>query len=251
MLSRLREWWRRGAPLRPERAQDYVDGIIGGEYAHLGKQGAWVDRWHLLRRETGLVEAVCQHGVGHPTPGSIAVMNAFGPPGARGSWGVHSCDSCCKTMPEVLQNVTDIGPPRNAIGAPPRTPPSPPPRSPRGAGSHLPVSRMTGELPAAIRKPTRKKRKVGTAAPRSRNRPRKGRGLSAQSSPKGKQSRSRKRYVRLEVKPWPFPTADELNREFAAAGYPRDAAPSPLKPQHDLDVPRPYERWLQQNPPSF
>lgn len=54
----------------------------------------WVD---TTRRATGLVEHVCEHGVGHPAVGSIMWMNLTGPEGARRSWGVHGCCGCCRS----------------------------------------------------------------------------------------------------------------------------------------------------------
>ncbi len=47
-------------------------------------------------RASGLIERRCRHGVGHPDPDSAAWLNRHGPPGARGSWGVHGCDGCCR-----------------------------------------------------------------------------------------------------------------------------------------------------------
>lgn len=55
--------------------------------------------WRRHLRETGLVERICQHGVGHPDPDSARWMNENDPiEGRRGSWGIHGCDGCC--MPE-------------------------------------------------------------------------------------------------------------------------------------------------------
>jgi len=49
----------------------------------------------LSRRETGLLEAICPHGIGHPIPESTLHMDTHGPSGAKGTWGVHGCDGCC------------------------------------------------------------------------------------------------------------------------------------------------------------
>lgn len=43
--------------------------------------------WTKIIRETGLVEYVCEHGVGHPDPESAKKMGE--------GWGVHGCDGCC------------------------------------------------------------------------------------------------------------------------------------------------------------
>lgn len=49
----------------------------------------------MLLRETGLVERICGHGVGHPDPDSAAYYDRAGPVGSRGTWSVHGCDGCC------------------------------------------------------------------------------------------------------------------------------------------------------------
>lgn len=46
-----------------------------------------------IRRETGLVEHLCKHGVGHPALGSVQWMELNGLKG----YGVHGCDGCCNT----------------------------------------------------------------------------------------------------------------------------------------------------------
>jgi hypothetical protein len=48
-----------------------------------------------IRRETGLIEAICEHGVGHPLYASVDWMDLVGSVGARGSWGMHGCCGCC------------------------------------------------------------------------------------------------------------------------------------------------------------
>ena len=54
--------------------------------------------WPRHLRETGLVERMCEHGVGHPDPDSAKWMNENAWEGSRGSWGMHGCDGCC--LPE-------------------------------------------------------------------------------------------------------------------------------------------------------
>lgn len=46
----------------------------------------------LIRRETGLMEFVCKHGVGHPARDSIRFFENNG----VSSLGVHGCDGCCQ-----------------------------------------------------------------------------------------------------------------------------------------------------------
>ena len=42
-----------------------------------------------LWRETGLLEDVCEHGVGHPNRDFLKQE------GWPSVWGVHGCDGCC------------------------------------------------------------------------------------------------------------------------------------------------------------
>ena len=58
----------------------------------------------LLRRDTGLMEFVCIHGVGHPAAQSAAFLDSlYLKEGQRGCWSVHGCDGCCgrDDMPDV------------------------------------------------------------------------------------------------------------------------------------------------------
>ena len=42
-------------------------------------------------RSTGLVEDICEHGIGHPNE---AWMKLHDPDGEKG-YGIHGCDGCC------------------------------------------------------------------------------------------------------------------------------------------------------------
>ncbi|MAF24395.1 hypothetical protein CL634_02250 [bacterium] len=46
-----------------------------------------------LTRSTGLVEDVCEHGIGHPNRDWI-VRRKFSRP-KESYWGTHGCDGCC------------------------------------------------------------------------------------------------------------------------------------------------------------
>ena len=48
-----------------------------------------MSKWPKNIRETGLVERVCPHGIGHPDPDWLK--------GKPSHWGVHGCDGCCST----------------------------------------------------------------------------------------------------------------------------------------------------------
>jgi hypothetical protein len=53
-------------------------------------------------RSSGLLEWVCMHGVGHPVYSSTKYMDLLMGKGSKGSWGVHTCDGCCKKPPKGL-----------------------------------------------------------------------------------------------------------------------------------------------------
>ena len=48
----------------------------------------------------GLVERICEHGIGHPDPDSVAFYASIGSHGM----GIHGCDGCCTGRYEELQN---------------------------------------------------------------------------------------------------------------------------------------------------
>lgn len=52
------------------------------------KKTPWVQ---TIRRETRLIEHICEHGVGHPAIGSVIWMELNG----AQMVGVHGCDGCC------------------------------------------------------------------------------------------------------------------------------------------------------------
>lgn len=59
--------------------------------------------WPMNLRETGLIERLCPHGVGHPDPDSAAwLRRATG----QDSWGTHGCDGCCGEEDPDLEAVS-------------------------------------------------------------------------------------------------------------------------------------------------
>ena len=85
------------------------------------KDGDPLDGRPLIRRESGLLEATCIHGIGHPIAESVRSLDAFGLVGSRGTWGTHGCDGCCsprgaiatiaKTDEVPAADVVNPGPP--------------------------------------------------------------------------------------------------------------------------------------------
>lgn len=61
--------------------------------------------WPRHMRETGLVERICPHGIGHPDPDSVAWLNKQTRP--EMGWGMHGCDGCC--APNDTGKVTKEG----------------------------------------------------------------------------------------------------------------------------------------------
>ena len=49
-----------------------------------------------LRTDWGvpLIERLCQHGIGHPDPDSVAWLMRMGHEG----FGTHGCDGCCRSI---------------------------------------------------------------------------------------------------------------------------------------------------------
>lgn len=44
-------------------------------------------KWTKTTRASGLIEWICEHGVGHPDDRSVMKMGEY--------WGIHGCDGCC------------------------------------------------------------------------------------------------------------------------------------------------------------
>lgn len=57
-----------------------------------------------IRRETGLIEHICQHGCGHPAYGSVDWMEMVT---GDDSWGIHGCcqESCCSKLDWILEDL--------------------------------------------------------------------------------------------------------------------------------------------------
>jgi hypothetical protein len=49
--------------------------------------------WPLHLRETGLIERLCPHGIGHPDPDSLAYFLESDLDYSR-----HGCDGCCRSQ---------------------------------------------------------------------------------------------------------------------------------------------------------
>lgn len=50
-----------------------------------------------VRWETGLLEDICEHGIGHPNREWLA---KYDPDGTK-CFGIHGCDGCCRISREV------------------------------------------------------------------------------------------------------------------------------------------------------
>jgi hypothetical protein len=51
--------------------------------------GPWIK---TVRRENGIIEHICKHGVGHPAMGSVDFMTQVN---GDNAYGIHGCDGCC------------------------------------------------------------------------------------------------------------------------------------------------------------
>ena len=70
----------------------------------LGGEEIKVKPWtQTIRRESGLVEHICRHGVGHPALGSVHWMELNGVE----CMGIHGCDGCCHDIEWKLADVIE------------------------------------------------------------------------------------------------------------------------------------------------
>jgi hypothetical protein len=54
--------------------------------------------WPIQIRASGLVERICEHGVGHPDPDSVEYFAGLLLPDEGRWWTVHGCDGCCRPV---------------------------------------------------------------------------------------------------------------------------------------------------------
>lgn len=92
-----------------------------------GSEILGLPRWITIRRETGLVEHVCEHNVGHPNHGSaLWLAEAYEIEGDDVFDGyaarlIHGCDGCCAredfpgTLFESLRHAHNMIRERNTI----------------------------------------------------------------------------------------------------------------------------------------
>ena len=65
------------------------------------------DPWvRTIRRETGLVEHKCSHGVGHPAEASADWQDQIRGH-APGTWMSHGCDGCCRSTEWQLADLRE------------------------------------------------------------------------------------------------------------------------------------------------
>lgn len=60
-----------------------------------------MDDLPLFMRESGLIERICPHGVGHPDPDSLAYFERRG----RKGLGIHGCDGCCSPRAREMRDI--------------------------------------------------------------------------------------------------------------------------------------------------
>ena len=74
------------------------------------KKPAWAIQ--QIVRETGLIENICCHNIGHPDPDSAKRIALFHKEWEQGhctkqeaisAWRVHGCDGCCSKRKKVKQ----------------------------------------------------------------------------------------------------------------------------------------------------
>jgi hypothetical protein len=55
----------------------------------------WPLNW---RADTGVMERICEHGVGHPDPDHLDYARSLDATRAEGQ-AIHGCDGCCWSKP--------------------------------------------------------------------------------------------------------------------------------------------------------
>lgn len=55
----------------------------------------WRYRW---RSDRGIMERICEHGVGHPDPDQVSYFEYEGMSGQN----IHGCDGCCGLIKKVV-----------------------------------------------------------------------------------------------------------------------------------------------------
>lgn len=66
----------------------------------------WKDPVKYITRGSGVREAICEHGVGHPTfASSLIVAARYGH--SHDTWRVHGCDGCCKKFLSCAKGTHD------------------------------------------------------------------------------------------------------------------------------------------------
>jgi hypothetical protein len=61
----------------------------------------WV---RTIRRESGLIEHVCSHHIGHPAYGSVDFASKKS---GQKTWCVHGCDGCCNKDEWILADLKE------------------------------------------------------------------------------------------------------------------------------------------------
>jgi len=64
------------------------------------KKTPWIE---TIRRENGLVEHICEHGIGHPAHGSVHWHKIQGIDGMD----IHGCDGCCNSTEWQLADLRE------------------------------------------------------------------------------------------------------------------------------------------------
>lgn len=84
-----------------QKIMAHVRGDCRGEYCAIHKPSphdmvTWPLAW---REDKGILERMCEHGIGHPDPDSLAFIKLTRGDKEATEYGVHGCDGCCKKKP--------------------------------------------------------------------------------------------------------------------------------------------------------
>jgi hypothetical protein len=72
---------------------------------HNPSEHSMVD-WKMVLRldKEAIVERICEHGVGHPDPDSLAFFEKI----EKGYLGIHGCDGCCEKAEPTESTVDSL-----------------------------------------------------------------------------------------------------------------------------------------------
>lgn len=88
-----------GAVIQPEGVLTHKESACKGHFCVIHnpsdhKMAAWTI--FIRTDKYALAERICEHGIGHPDPDSLAFFSRVTEENFAWAMGVHGCDGCCQ-----------------------------------------------------------------------------------------------------------------------------------------------------------